>query len=109
VQVLKGAVLHLEGKVCTFFALSSFAANLHTTLSHSRSHNIVENEKVHIHWNALKEQEQWNDANIEFVCGSKVFHGWEPGSTTRSRRKVRDVSYNFNFLNHPQQWRECEP
>jgi len=83
-------VLHLEGKVRTFFALPSFAAILDTTFSHSRSHNIVENEKVHIHRNALKEQEQWNDANIGVVCGSKVFHGWDPGLTTRSRRMVRD-------------------
>lgn len=53
-------------------------------------HCIVQNEKVRkIHRNALNEQEQWNYANIESVYGSKVVHGWNPGSTTQSRRRVR--------------------
>lgn len=53
-------------------------------------HCIVQNEKVRrTHRNASNEQEQWNDANIESVYGSKVVHGWDPGSTTQSRRRVR--------------------
>jgi len=40
-----------------------------------------------IHRSAFKPRERWNDANIDFLRGSKVVHGWDPGST--SRRKVR--------------------